>query len=111
MKIRCVDEFKQALKLIQLEQLNILCVQVEADFSTLGVPRQVVETDEEYERFGKVVREGFPAKDIVLVQLNSGMLEIIYKSVHYPRIFPQVFKAFEDFVWRRKDAASKFRKG
>jgi len=107
MKIGSVEEFKDALKLLQLEDLEIKAVQVETDFSSLGLPRQVLELDIEYARFVKVIREAFSLGELLTIPLNSKVLEFVYKAEHHPRIFSQVFKAFEDMLWRRQHAEIK----
>lgn len=104
MKLLNVEDFKAAMKLIGFVDLEVRTVQAEAEFSSVGVPRLLIEEDEDYERFRKVIRESFAPKELLLVQLNSNVVEFVYTSSHHPRIFPAVFKAFEDFVWRKQNA-------
>lgn len=104
MKLLNVEDFKAAMRMIGFDDLEVRTVQAEADFSSVGVPRLLIEDDADYEQFRKVVRESFGPKELLLVQLNSQVVEFVYKSSHYPRIFPAVFKAFEDFVWRKQNA-------
>lgn len=102
MKIKSLEDFQRALKMIELGDLEVKLVQIESDISSIGVPRLLIEGEEHYKRFCDVIWESFSQKEFLIVPLNSDKLELVYRSSHWPRICSQVFKALEDSMWRKK---------
>ena len=105
MKIDSISAFVDALKLLALDRLDVTFKQSEEAVSALGVPMQVLQSEEAFERFKHVIRERYKANEMWVTAIDSNVLVIVYKAEHHPKIFPQIFKALEDFQWGQKNAA------
>ena len=105
MKINNEEDFRRALPFIGMEKLELKLVSADADFSSVGVPREIIRTDEDYQRFTKIMKEAFNPNDVLFIPIQSARLEFVYCPDHFKKLLVQAFKALEEFQWRHEVAA------